>query len=134
MMQTGRPRPLWSGGRSGSTCGISSCVRKLGRKLGRRSPGAMEERRRGPCFLGNVKVKVFPLVCQLVGSWFDEKSYTASCWPSGKGRWECGSESFSSIILYLFSCLGIYCQCLTRAHAESTCFENIFENLASILQ
>ena len=61
-------------------------------------------------------------------------SYTASCWPSGKGIGECESESFSSIILYLFSCLGIYCQCLTRAHAESTCFENIFENLASILQ
>ena len=73
--------------------GGSLCVRKLGRKLGRRIPGAMEERRRGPSFLG-----------------------------------ECESESFWAVILYLFSCLGFYCQCLMRAHAESTC-ANKFENL-----
>ena len=114
MMQTRRPRPSWSEGSSVSSWRISFCGRKLGRKLGRRSPGAMEERRRGPCFLGNVKVKVFPLVCQLVGSWFDEKSYTASCWPSGKRRSQDQDEKrkffvFFATILdsFLYLCLRV---------------------------
>ena len=33
----------------------------------------------------------------------------------------CESESFSAVIFYFFSCLVIYCQCLIRADAESTC-------------
>ena len=59
MMQTGWPRPSWSGGRSGSSWRITSCVRNWGGKLGRRSPGAMEERRRGLLFLGECESESF---------------------------------------------------------------------------
>ena len=66
-MQTRRPRPLGQGVAKGSSCCISSGVRKVGRKLDRRSPGAMEERWGGQEFLGS-KVLIYTRLAE-DGNW-----------------------------------------------------------------